>query len=251
MKAQNMRSDLHSVFFTGTSGFEKSESLPQPEKLIEELNSIDSEYETEKKLSLVMEQKRDIIRARLFIQLGLITMGKYLNSSKQKPRNTNTKTFENSSIPIFMIFKPGIVFNSVIFGRPLLFRSIHLPPASVLERLNSLLEEPRSLILAEDTQQHFSLSENLRKVNNNKSHSIPIHGRFSIGATTSESGFLSLSRPLQSRFTCIYCPPYSMTFKEIEMKELSPDLEHLTANITHSLTRDKEATISTIRSIYR
>lgn len=50
-----------------------------------------------------------------------------------------------------MSFIPSIVTFSAILGIPLLLKSIHLPPASVLERLNSLLEDPRSLVLTEDT----------------------------------------------------------------------------------------------------
>lgn len=51
-----------------------------------------------------------------------------------------------------MSFIPSVVSLSSILGIPLLLRSINLPPASVLERLNSLLEDPRSLVISEDTQ---------------------------------------------------------------------------------------------------
>ncbi|KAA6315197.1 MAG: hypothetical protein EZS28_055455, partial [Streblomastix strix] len=109
-----------------------------------------------------------------------------------------------------MAFNPSVVTLSAVLGIPLLLRAIHLPPASVLERLNSLLEDPRSLVISEDTQQIFNDESLLREVNQSNSRSAPISSGFSVAATTTETGRMSLSGPILSRFTSIYTEPYRL-----------------------------------------
>ncbi|KAA6404072.1 MAG: hypothetical protein EZS28_000403 [Streblomastix strix] len=92
---------------------------------------------------------------------------------------------------------------SAVLGIPLILRSIHLPPTSVIERLNSLLEDPLSLVVIEDIQQIFSDEKILKEVNQSKSRSVPINIGFSLAATTTETGRMSLSGPILSRFTNI------------------------------------------------
>ncbi|KAA6370671.1 MAG: hypothetical protein EZS28_033801, partial [Streblomastix strix] len=119
-----------------------------------------------------------------------------------------------------MAFNPNVVTLSSVLCIPLLLLSVHLPPASVLERLNSLLEDPRSLVIAEDTQQIFSDESLLREVNQSNSHSAPISAGFSIAATTTETGRMSLSGPILSRFTSIYTEPYRLNIiKHIPLSE--------------------------------
>jgi hypothetical protein len=100
-----------------------------------------------------------------------------------------------------------VVTLCAVLGIPLKLRSIHLPPASVIERLNSLLEDPRSLALAEDIQQFFA-----KKVapNSGRSSSLPIASGFCIAATTTEAGLASISAPLRSRFTVLHVHRYEM-----------------------------------------
>jgi MoxR-like ATPase len=117
-------------------------------------------------------------------------------------------------IPIVMCFSPSVVTKSALLGIPLVLRSVHLPPASVLERLNSLLEDPRSLVLGEDTQRVFSNPEVIRMVTGSNSRSIPICPGFSIAGTTTEAGFVGLSGPLQSRFTYVTASPYSVVIPQ-------------------------------------
>jgi hypothetical protein len=95
----------------------------------------------------------------------------------------SSSTTGPGGIPIVMCFSPSVVTKSALLGIPLVLRSVHLPPGSVLERLNSLLEDPRSLVLGEDTQRIFSNPEVIRSVTGSNSRSIPICPGFCIAGT--------------------------------------------------------------------
>jgi hypothetical protein len=58
----------------------------------------------------------------------------------------------------------------------------------------------------------FSNPDVIQTVIGSNSRSIPVCSGFAIAATTTEAGFISLSGPLQSRFTYVTAVPYSMEF---------------------------------------
>ncbi|KAA6398497.1 MAG: putative midasin nuclear AAA ATPase [Streblomastix strix] len=149
-----------------------------------------------------------------------------------------------------------IITLSAILGIPLILKSIHLPPASVLERLNSLLEDPRSLVFSEDTQQVFNNENILSQVNKSESHSAPISNGFCLCATASEIGKMSMSKPLLARFTCIYANPYNVEIaynhllldkqNENQLDQQENDL----IMIAKKITKNNEELIQIIKDIH-
>jgi hypothetical protein len=129
----------------------------------------------------------------------------FLGVQKMQMKHQSVEDNDNfvHGVHVLTSFVPGVVTRAVILGYPVLLRSIHLPSPSVFERLNSLLEEPPSLDLAEDTQGIFSDPETLHRISGHHVFTIPVSRKFSLSATTSEIGYLGLSGPLQSRFTYI------------------------------------------------
>ncbi|KAA6398400.1 MAG: putative serine/threonine-protein kinase PLK4 [Streblomastix strix] len=163
------------------------------------------------------EKRHGVFRGVLYLQMCLNKMCEkvdaFQNQNKQSS-SSNIRTFAT-------IFNPSVVTLSAVLGVPLLLKSIHLPPASILERLNSLLEDPRSLVITEDIEQIFNDDIILREVNQSSSRSAPISAGFSLAATTTETGRMSLSRPLLSRFTSIYTEPYRLNI----IKQLRPSID--------------------------
>jgi hypothetical protein len=154
----------------------------------------------------------------------------------------------SAGIPIVMCFSPSVVTKSALLGTPLVLRSIHLPPPSVLERLNSLLEDPRSLVLGEDTQRVFNNAELIRMVTESNSRSIPNCPGFCIAGTSTEAGFIGLSAPLQSRFTYIAVVPYSMQISP------SPDPSNSVSDlrmIALNILGENAALLQAIEEIYQ
>jgi hypothetical protein len=118
----------------------------------------------------------------------------------------------------------------------------------VLERLNSLLEDPRSLVLGEDTQRAFSNPEVIQRVTGSNSRSIPICPGFSVAGTTTEAGFIGLSGPLQSRFTYVTALPYSMTITQSPSSE--PIISDL-RNVALTILEGNRELLESIEEIYR
>ncbi|KAA6368242.1 MAG: hypothetical protein EZS28_036231, partial [Streblomastix strix] len=162
------------------------------------------------------EKRHGVLRGVLYLQMCLNKMREKVNSFQNEINEQQSSS--TPGIQITMAFNPSVVTLSSVLGIPLLLRSIHQPPASVLERLNSLLEDPRSLVIAEDTQQIFNDESLLREVNQSRSRSAPISAGFSLAATTTETERMSLSGPILSRFTNIYIEPYRMNI----IKQLLP-----------------------------
>ena len=94
-------------------------------------------------------------------------------------------------------FNLGIVPTAFIFGKKLIIKGIENSDPSVIERLNSILENPRYLILTEDNQKIFN-----SKIN------IPFNEGFSIFFTSREVFHGRLSEAFLSRCTIINCPNY-------------------------------------------
>lgn len=93
----------------------------------------------------------------------------------------------------------GPLVTAVKNGQDFLIDEISLAEDSVLERLNSLLESDRSLLLAENSS-------------SNASDVIYAHERFRLSATMNPSGDFGkkeLSPALRNRFTEIWCPSVS------------------------------------------
>ncbi|KAA6394275.1 MAG: putative Midasin, partial [Streblomastix strix] len=223
----------------------KSQNNNQEQLAQELINILRQEKEDAQRGNEIKDivKRHDIIRGALFLQLCLDRIRTKLqteqkknksssssqqiklqsssssSSSQQQSSQTSNKV-EILGLQMSMSFIPSIVTFSAILGIPLLLKSIHLPPASVLERLNSLLEDPRSLVLTEDTQQIFNNENILRDLGQRGSRSAPICSGFCLSATTSESGQISLSGPLLSRFTCIYTTPYRVNIsKQLSLKQ--------------------------------
>lgn len=96
-----------------------------------------------------------ILRGAWFIQLCLDKLRSYLSDLQTKSDRLSSplQTSEiHLSFPIATCFIPNIVTISTLLGRTLILRSVHLPPPSVLERLNSLLEDPRSFVFLRFTR---------------------------------------------------------------------------------------------------
>ncbi|KAA6375324.1 MAG: putative AAA family ATPase midasin, partial [Streblomastix strix] len=164
------------------------------------------------------EKRHGVLRGVLYLQICLNKMGEKVNLFKNEIKQSSPSSTNTPGIKVTMTFNPSVVTLSAVLGIPLLLLSVHLPPASVLERLNSLLEDPRSLVITEDTQQIFNDESLLREVNQSSSRSAPISAGFSLAATTTETGRMSLSGPILSRFTSIYTEPYRLNI----IKQLLP-----------------------------
>ena len=92
--------------------------------------------------------------------------------------------------------------------------------ASVIERINPILEYPRHLVLTEDTQEIFNNKQILSEIygENQNKRNIPISKKFSIFFTSRESFNGRLSEAFRSRCTIINCPNYDTSnYLTIEM----------------------------------
>ena len=176
-------------------------------KMKEIISQLETKLASQKVKSYQGDSQKNLIRGALFLLCGMQKLKKEYNLKNESKK-------KHHGIPIFPSFNTGIVTKAALFGESIIFRSIHLPSASVIERFNSLLEEPRSLILIEDTQKiynDFTVLNQLRKGTNKElNRSIPIIDGFSIAATTNETGYIMLSKALQSRFQYIRSDGYNL-----------------------------------------
>ena len=105
------------------------------------------------------------------------------------------ESLESMAASLFK-WQDGPVTQAAKTGGILLLDEISLADDSVLERLNSLFEEKRTLLIAENTQ-------------DNKIDVIDVHDEFRVVATMNPSGDYGkkeLSIALRNRFTEIWCP---------------------------------------------
>lgn len=70
-------------------------------------------------------------------------------------------------------FNLGIIPIFFVFGKKLILKGIEHPEPSVLERLNSILENPRYLFLSEDNQEIFNEDKSFKKNYNSNKKTIP------------------------------------------------------------------------------
>ena len=105
-------------------------------------------------------------------------------------------------------FHLGIVTLNYIFGKTLVLKGIENPHPSVIERLNSVLEIPRNLVLIEDSQKIYNDENIFKKIYGKNKNSLPLHLDFGVIMTSRNSFNKSLSKAFLSRITSIYCPNY-------------------------------------------
>ena len=88
-------------------------------------------------------------------------------------------------------------------------KGIEHPEPSVIERLNSVLENPRYLILTEDNQEIINDNKIFKKIYRTNKKSIPYKRSFSLYFTSREIFHCQLSEAFLSRCTIINCPNYN------------------------------------------
>lgn len=116
----------------------------------------------------------------------------YLNELKE-----SLKDNKDSSLKIITSFHLGIIPRSFIYGNCLILKGIESPQPSVIERFNSILENPRYLELTEDNQQIYNNSNIFEKIyNNNNKLTLPNNSKFKIIFTSRNIHKKSLSEAL-------------------------------------------------------
>ncbi|ORX59905.1 hypothetical protein BCR36DRAFT_408277 [Piromyces finnis] len=105
-------------------------------------------------------------------------------------------------------FNLGIISSACIFGKKLIIKGINQISSSVLERINSVLEYPRSLVLNEDTQGIFNNQKIFKDLYKSNRRSIPISNKFTLCFTSREIINGKLSEAFKSRCSTIICPSY-------------------------------------------
>jgi len=118
---------------------------------------------------------------------------------------------KNKGIKTVTSFNLGIIPSACIYGQKLIIKGIDQISPSVIERINSVLEYPRNLVLTEDAQGIFNnqrIFKELYSDKGTKKGSIPISNKFSIFFTSREIFNGKLSEAFKSRCTIINCPSY-------------------------------------------
>ncbi len=157
------------------------------------------------------------------------------SSPQDKQDSTNTQLFEWQDGPLVIALREGQDF---------LIDEISLADDSVLERLNSVLEEERTLLVAENASSNSSL--------------LVAHPNFRIFSTMNPGGDFGkkeLSAALRNRFTEIWCPTPTQNSTEFEIIcaeklniLLTPSCQEHTSSLTPILkTICKETMIAFLR----
>ena len=143
--------------------------------------------------------------------------------NKFKTLTYNLKKNKNNSLKTETSFHLGIIPSSYIYGKILILKGIENPPSSVVERLNSCLENPRYLVLTEDNQEIFNNKNIFEKVYKNQKNkiSLPNNPGFKIIFTSRQVNNKAFSEAFKSRCTIIHCPSYKE--KKYLTLELKPD----------------------------
>ena len=111
---------------------------------------------------------------------------------------------------ICLEFKPGLFFDSLIEGRPLILKYISNLPTIVLERFNELLSTQQSLTINEDIHNTFT--------NKDKKELSKFSDNFRIFGTSQTNEVNKLSDAVLSRCSLIYAYAYSITEQETVIK---------------------------------
>ena len=126
----------------------------------------------------------------------------------QHLRNSFDENNNQIGLKTVTSFNLGIIPIDFIFGKKLILKGLENPEPSVVERLNSVLENPRYLILTEDNQEIFNNDKIFRKIYKTNKKSIPLNHGFSIFFTSREFFHGKTSEAFLSRCTVILCPNY-------------------------------------------
>jgi len=120
-----------------------------------------------------------------------------------------SKNNTDSILKTITSFNLGIVPFCFIFGKILILKGIENPQPSVIERLNSILENPKYLALTEDNQGIYNNPKIFEKIYENKNKlTLPNNPNFKIILTSRNIHRRSLSEAFKSRCTIIHCPGY-------------------------------------------
>ena len=129
---------------------------------------------------------------------------KYLNKLRK-----DLKKNKDGNLNMITSFHLGIIPSSFIYGKILILKGIENPSPSVIERMNSLIENKRYLVLTEDNQGIFNNRNIFEEVYENKSKiTLPHNPNFRIIFTSRNSHNKLLSEAFKSRCTIINCPSY-------------------------------------------
>lgn len=178
-----------------------------------------------------------------FTKLCLVSEEKGLGQDKRRRLADGSAEFNDSFKPVVreieLLFQQysslfewidGPLVTSMKQGRFMLLDEVSLAEDAVLERLNSVLEPSRTLVLAEKSGGF--ISESGLETNNSSNDSFVVHAHedFRIFATMNPGGDFGkreLSPALRSRFTEIWVPPVT-DLVDIDLvlgKALSAELE--------------------------
>ena len=153
----------------------------------------------DEKFKLIKQNKKDC--KSLFYLYENIKKLKHL-------KNSFNKNYYQIGLKTVTSFNLGIVPKAFILGKKLILKGIENPEASVIERLNSILENPRHLIITEDNQEIYNDDKIFTKIYNKNIKSVPLNNSFTISFTSKEVFQVKLSKAFISRLTVINCPSY-------------------------------------------
>ena len=149
----------------------------------------------------------------------------YENIKKLKRlKSSFNKNYHQIGLKTVTSFNLGIIPKAFIFGKKLILKGIENPESSVIERLNSILENPRHLIITEDNQEIYNDDKIFRKIYKENIKSVPLNDSFRIFFTSREVFLVKLSKALLSRLTIINCPNYDN--ENYLSKKLVPEMNY-------------------------
>ena len=172
-----------------------------------------------------------------YIKLCVMNLKKIKDNLSQKSKKKGINEIET-----IISFNLGIIPSCFIFGKKIILKGVDFPQPSVIERLNSILEFPRYLVLSEDNQNIFNNSNIFKELyyNNNKS-SIPKNTNFSIFFTSRQINNGLLSEAFKSRCTIINCPNYENK-NYLNINELKS--ENVYETIANNIIKDERLSVN-------
>ena len=174
----------------------------------------------------IKEKNKNENNECIFYIINCIHKLEKLKTEKNEKKNSLLK------IKTITSFNLGIIPKNFIFGKILILKGAENPNPAVLERLNSILEFPRNLVLSEDNQNIFNDKKIFEKIFLHSRNSLPMNKNFRIFFTSKDSFTQNLSEAFRSRITIINCPDYSinnyltMEIKNQENEVLNEILEN-------------------------
>ena len=172
-----------------------------------------------------------------YIKLCIMNLKKIKDDLCQKSKEKRINEIET-----IISFNLGIIPSCFIFGKKVILKGVDFPQPSVIERLNSILELPRYLVLSEDNQNIFNNFDIFKDLyNNNNKSSIPMNSNFSIFFTSRQINNGSLSEAFKSRCTIINCPNYENKYY-LNINELKS--ENVYETIANNIIKDERLSVN-------